>query len=976
MSLRTRAGPRHPTSGRAHEGCYPRIATSRALGWCDSGAPEPTRPVTLSSVLSARSTDNWQQSPNLARPITTVATDGGAGSVPGGNRAAPMRSSPDWHSTVAVHPRINARGIHLNQCDEHTWADWMAGTIAAGVYGWLSTLPIWQQDIARRAARAVTHPADELDALEALLKNTFGCEPPVEAQDPVPLTIDDLPDTESGPVAQLVSFGKLEGVGLVVQDGEIPFVTDGITVIYGANAAGKTSYVRGLKAVCRTIDRASRIRGNVYQEGDRPPTANVQFSLDGVIQQLRTPLVGDVFRLPGVTVFDAACAELYVNDDNEFEYVPAPLRVLTRMASLQHDLRARIAQEQTTLQALTPNFDGIHEDSNTARALRSLTGSSHDPDLTDLSRLSEDERGSVDSLRAAIAAADASTARSDAAAAKADASEATQLASALEALAMRCGSTAALDLSTAARADAAAKEAVRLAAAEFAQAPVPNIGSDPWKLLWDAAKSFNESVGVEFPPTPGERCPLCQQVVNAEAADRMAHFESHVTSEVSAAAISAAGRLATLLADWSPTHVDACRTPLLIRLKELLPDLGSAIDTYLRLVEGHMRTACRTPGRCTPLERSPETEVELLREWAAARLAHCKQLEEADDAVKLAELRRTLRDVEARIMLQARIEEFEGWRVRLRNLGRLKQLHSALATNKVSMEQRRLSEALIGDALRKALDVELAALRCSHLPVSVRLTAAVAATSVGLRLLSAEPTALSAVVSEGEGRAIALAFFLAELSMMPPNAGIVVDDPVSSLDDERRTVIARRLAAEAEDRQVIVFTHDLPFLAELEECASGAGVSLEVRGMWRLGQEVGRVDQQPPFRTLKLKQRIGVLKERVAQWDSPPAPASQDEAWQRVEAFYKDLRTSWERAVEERLFQGVVERMQRDVKTLKLKHVVITQELIDMVNAGMARASFFVHDEPVGAAVALPGKLDLARDLEALETFAARVRPH
>lgn len=849
----------------------------------------------------------------------------------------------------------------------------MAATIVEGVHGWISTLPVWQQDIARRAARAVSHPAAEFDELLAVLKNTFGCEPPVDVQDPAPLAIGDLPNTESGPVARLVSFGKLEGVGLVVEDGEIHFVTDGITVIYGANAAGKTSYVRGLKAVCQTIDRASKVLGNVYQEGERPPTANVQFSLEGAIQQRRTPLVGDVFRLPGVNVFDAACAELYVNDDNEIEYIPAPLRVLTRMASLQHDLRARIAQEQSALQALTPNFEGIHEDSDTGRALRSLNGSSCDPYLTDISRISEDERNSVDSLRAAIAAADASTARTDAAAAKADASEAGSLASALEALSTRCGSTAALELSAAARANAAAKEAVRLAAEEFAQAPVPNIGSDPWKLLWDAAKSFNEATGVRFPPTPGERCPLCLQVLDAEAADRMAHFESHVMSEVSAAAISAAERLNSALADWSPTHVDTCRTPLLVRLKELVPDLGAGIETYLGLAERHMRTACAGPDRCAALEGSPEVQVKLLRKWGADRLAHCKQLEEADDAEKLAGMRRALRDLEARLVLETRIEEFEAWRDRLRNVSRLGQLHSALATNKVSMEQRRLSEALIGEALRKALNVELEALGCSHLPVSVRLTAAVATTSVGLRLLSAEPTALSAVVSEGERRAIALAFFLAELTMMPPDAGIVVDDPVSSLDDDRRSLIAGRLVKEAEDRQVIVFTHDLPFLAELEENASGAGVPLEVRGMWRLGQDVGRVDQQPPFRTLKLKQRIGVLKQRVAQWDSPPAPASHDEAWQRVESFYKDLRTSWERAVEERLFQGVVERMQRDVKTLKLKHVAITQELIDMVNEGMTRASFFVHDEPMAATVALPVKLDLARDLDALERFATRV---
>jgi wobble nucleotide-excising tRNase len=71
------------------------------------------------------------------------------------------------------------------------------------------------------------------------------------------------------------------------------------------------------------------------------------------------------------------------------------------------------------------------------------------------------------------------------------------------------------------------------------------------------------------------------------------------------------------------------------------------------------------------------------------------------------------------------------------------------------------------------------------------------------------------IVSEGERRAVGLAFLLAELSTMAADSGIILDDPVSSFDDDRRQFIAERLMAEARRRQVIVFTHDLPFVAYL-----------------------------------------------------------------------------------------------------------------------------------------------------------------
>jgi hypothetical protein len=113
---------------------------------------------------------------------------------------------------------------------------------------------------------------------------------------------------------------------------------------------------------------------------------------------------------------------------------------------------------------------------------------------------------------------------------------------------------------------------------------------------------------------------------------------------------------------------------------------------------------------------------------------------------------------------------------------------------------------------------------------------------------------------------------------------------------------------------------------------------------------------------------------RVQEWDSQPRPRDFDEAWRRVRDFYSDLRTTWERAVEERLFRGVVQRFQRDIKTLKLGDVVITPELVQAIEEGMTRASEFVHDEPPAAATTIPGRTQLAEDLEKLRKFEKETR--
>ena len=90
-------------------------------------------------------------------------------------------------------------------------------------------------------------------------------------------------------------------------------------------------------------------------------------------------------------------------------------------------------------------------------------------------------------------------------------------------------------------------------------------------------------------------------------------------------------------------------------------------------------------------------------------------------------------------------------------------------------------------------------------------------------------------------------------------------------------------------------------------------------------------------------------------------------------AFYSDLRTAWERAVEERLLKGVVQRFQRSVKTQSLRNVQITPELVGQIEEGMTRASFFMHDEAPGGTTPLPTRSVVSAHLQLLIDFETRV---
>ena len=469
-------------------------------------------------------------------------------------------------------------------------------TIAQGVLDWVNSLPMWQRDLARRVASTVLLHDDELADVLTLIKAESGVAVAATGPEPVALSLEDLPAGASGPVAKLSKFGLLQGVGMVVDDAQITFAPEGITAVYGPNAAGKTSYAHGLKALCHTVDTGSKVRGNVYVEGSPPASANVEYEVDGSMRQQRTALSGRALRLPGITVFDSACAELYVNDMNAIQYVPGPLLILTRMAHAQDQLRTALENERRTLMAARPGYEDLPDDTAAGRAVRALSEPGQNPDLRALVLITDQERALLEALRAAVAAAEASTALADAAAARADVHEGEDLAVALEALAARCDAMAAERLRSAATEDRVATDALRLASEQFERAPVPGIGSEPWSVLWEAARSFATSHWEPFPPQADGRCPLCLQEVDHEVAAQLATFEAHVRSDVSAKATVAATALQRVLGDASPAWADRCRTSLSARMQELNPSLAGEIDAYVGAARNHLQAGQRCPG--------------------------------------------------------------------------------------------------------------------------------------------------------------------------------------------------------------------------------------------------------------------------------------------------------------------------------------------------------------------------------------------
>jgi wobble nucleotide-excising tRNase len=149
-------------------------------------------------------------------------------------------------------------------------------------------------------------------------------------------------------------------------------------------------------------------------------------------------------------------------------------------------------------------------------------------------------------------------------------------------------------------------------------------------------------------------------------------------------------------------------------------------------------------------------------------------------------------------------------------LAAIKACQAQVQTRSISLQISALRRKLVTENLQQRIQAEITRLDLDHTPFRVSDTSEQGQSRFAVGLQGVDKIANNQILSEGEQRALALACFLAEVADEGEGYGLVVDDPVSSLDQRRIRLVAERLIQEAaKGRQVIVFTHYLVFFNEV-----------------------------------------------------------------------------------------------------------------------------------------------------------------
>jgi hypothetical protein len=246
-----------------------------------------------------------------------------------------------------------------------------------------------------------------------------------------------------------------------------------------------------------------------------------------------------------------------------------------------------------------------------------------------------------------------------------------------------------------------------------------------------------------------------------------------------------------------------------------------------------------------------------------------------------------------------------------------------------------------------------------------------------VRFFANPQAAVHNVLSEGEQTCVALAAFLTELATAPHKSALVFDDPVSSLDHRWRRKVAERLVAEAGTRQIIVFTHDLVFLNDLKDAAENDNKPVQLISLSRSPAGTGVVTVGLPWLAASIKSRIDSLEKDVRAAALLYDNNNEDGYREAVFRIYSSLRTTWERAIEDVAFHGVINRHRDYVNTKYLrKATVLTEADCDAFAIGFEKCcnQTDAHDSSRARNAAPPPPDEVMRDVQGALDWVTSIR--
>lgn len=815
-------------------------------------------------------------------------------------------------------------------------------TAMQGVFEWSKDRPAWQQDAIRRLIDSSELTDADIGSLEQICLGDMA--------DCIPLSEEHIAaeDVSNEPVS-LIKLFELKGINALANDQELSLAPKGVSIIYGDNGSGKSGYVRIFKHACRSRDSKIDILPNINEPENTEQSASIEILRGSASSTVNWSPGSQSFDLSKVSIFDSRSANTHVQAENNVAYIPVPMRILQTLGEACDILKARIEAKIGDVESRTPAVISDHSLSTASAAGNYVSALSAKSDIATLEllvALNEDEARRTATLESDLAQdPKIITAKLKA--------QQTRLNGFIEKInsAIVFSSEKSIAEFTTSKNDYEAAQTASKAASEvlFAASPLPEIGNDAWKLLWEAARNYSDHTAYKdkvFPEAEAhsDLCVLCQQPLDDEAVARRATFEDFVKGSATSKAASSkqtfdAKQTALKNAIDNTSYVDELIPFIRDELEK--PELSNQLLTVIE--QSYKRIECALNGIEIPaIEKLMPVEiVEALKGELQKRIDQLSADENSPERKQLVDELRSLKD---RQKLAEFKDDVAAEIARKNEIVELKKALKDTLKRPVTNKNKDLSDQLVTHTLRARFAREIDKLKLGIMPLELKKVRDRNVQSFfRVEFIGHPGRPVGEVLSEGEHRCVALAAFLAELVTSEEKSGIVFDDPMSSLAHIYRQNVAKRLVEEADHRQVVIFTHDLSFMFEVIREAEAQDVSLHYQNVKRRAGKPGYVANELPMKAKKAPAMVNALqselKEFKGQYDTVPDA-------RRVifaKGVIEQLRETWDQVIAD-FISPVLGRFDNKIKGTSLyKLLDLKMDDVTLITAARNRLSEDLH---------------------------------
>ena len=889
---------------------------------------------------------------------------------------------------------------------------------------WAQKQPRWHQHALKLLTKhGSAHAIPEEDKKE--LKKILSAEAKEETSDFTPITVSDVPDANpTNSKTYLKSLGPVANIDKLAS-GQEPFEfvsPNGLTVIFGNNGSGKSGYARILKNLCRSHGDVKPLKGDATSEDETEWQVNLTYAekeqdSDEIPKSLiwikaeedKAKNDQEYIPLERIAFFDSHVATAYVDGEKEIKkskkegrrlfYLPPEIRLYEELAILAGEFKECIDTKTKELKSQRPSLPETTEGTSAHSILSKLQseniGNISQDEIDAICTLSADEENELENLRAQ---------KTQTPEQQKEVIETTKaiLVNLNEDIGKITGAISAESIQQLQDSHkvyqdkkSVAKEGIAGLAKEM---PInQDIGSDIWFEMFKAARTFAGSVYPDAAPPAiagGEHCVLCHQDLTEDASARLKLFDEFMDDTLQQEAEKAKKAF-----DDNTNAISSLPDLNQEAIKQQLQPYANLTDANKQHSENIVSDVQLASSRLTAIK----TIIENDNFGDLENIGNEKFSLQADIASAISEIeteqlqgliqqgttrlpsndQKRLDELESKSLCNSQKNIINSYYQTSQTIALLKACSDTLNTRTISNQSKSRSDALYSDDLKSRYTSEVGKLGLSYLNIEVGNKANKGEQRVFVNITGLGQTKKSEILSEGEQRAIALAGFLTEVNEVDTGHAIIFDDPVSSLDWDRRALIAERLAEEAKKRQVIIFTHDFSFALQLEKSAKDKNRSNSspfFQQLWIAKQSMGTELQfgvtgetAAAWESKKVNQRLQVISSKISELEesglvSDGSGTSDFE--KKASNIARQLRQTWERAVEEIALNETIRRLSPNVMTTKLEQVQFdcTKDY-QTLHEGISAISTPAHDNPEHGGNAAPTLEQLKRNKSLLENW-------